>query len=134
MDYTQLDDFLSELVSKKTAMSSMDYNDAAYDDLEESVHEMEDELIKKYGSALEEILSLVHDDFCSDTEVLNPIAYVGNKYVETPQGWTIGFNEGVPVEADDFEKENVRMVLVPKPLRVILNIGRKEQIEAWKAK
>ena len=132
MDLQKLEDALDNIVRKKNALAETDYNDETYDALEEELHDLEDDLVEDYGQYLEEILAIVHDEYCPDKEVLNPIAYFVNRYVEIDGGWNCAVNEGVLVEADDFPNKAVRMVIAPKPLRVFLNIGNTERIVAWK--
>jgi hypothetical protein len=133
MDYAAADKALEELVIKKNQLASTDYNDKSYDALEEELHDLEDDFLEDFGSLLEERLSLVHDEYCPDSEVLSPIAYIGNAYKQEGGSWKAPHQEGVIVEADDYEHDLVRMILVPKPLRIVLNIGNKEQIVAWKS-
>jgi hypothetical protein len=133
MEYTAADDALEQLVIKKNQLAQTDYNDPTYDALEEELHDLEDDFLEQYGPLLEERLSLVHDEYCPDSQVLSPIAYIGNSYVEKEGKWHAPAKEGVIVEADDFEDNLVRMVLVPKPLRILLNIGNQQQIVAWNA-
>lgn len=132
MDLQKLEEALDNIVRKKNALAETDYNDETYDDLEEELHDLEDDLVEEYGAYLEEILSIVHDEYCPDTDVLSPIAYLANRYVEIDGGWNCAVTEGVLVEADDFPNKAVRMVIAPKPLRVFLNIGNTERIVAWK--
>ncbi|WP_027000961.1 hypothetical protein [Eisenibacter elegans] len=81
MDIKALDTALTQLIEKRMALSQMDYSDAKYDDLEEALHDLEDDFLEAYEAPLEAILQEVHDQYCPESDVLSPLAYVGQKYV-----------------------------------------------------
>jgi hypothetical protein len=43
-------------------------------------------------------------------------------------------NEGVPLESEQFDKMDVRLVLVPNPTRFVLRINGKSMKDLWIAK
>ncbi|MEM7552465.1 MAG: hypothetical protein AAF363_22470 [Bacteroidota bacterium] len=138
---TNLADFENELIliaEKKNELSRLTYNDQMYDEVEEALHDLEDDFNEKYESFLEEALYEIHDEYCPDNDVLLPTAYVANQYgISNGDGkttYTVAHNEGVIVDADDYSDVLVRLVLVPGPARLVLQIGKKEQKEVWRAK
>ena len=133
IDTKALDTDLTALVEKKIELSSTDYSSDNYDDLEEELHDVEDAFLEKYGDYLEDALHDVHDEFCPDSEVLLPIAYLPNKITQVAGGYDVDFGEGVFVEVDDYEGENTKLVLLPKPTRIILQINENEREVVWKA-
>jgi hypothetical protein len=48
MDINKLNQDLVELVSRKNLLASIDYNDQAYDQVEEELHDFEDEFLETY--------------------------------------------------------------------------------------
>jgi hypothetical protein len=119
MDVKALDKAIQEIVKKREELGKLDYNNPKYDDLEEQLHDLEDDFQEAYGDYLEEALQDVHDKFCPDNDVLMPIAYLG---------------KGVPVEADKYPGKDTKLVLMPNPVRVLLLIGKDKEEVVWTAK
>ena len=134
MDVQQLNQDLCKLLDKKVELTGLSYDDNRYDDLEEEIHDLEDEVQKKYGSYLEEALYEVHDEYCPDTDVLLPIAYLPNKVTKVGKEYKIDSKQGVYVEADDYADEDTRLVLLANPVRIILQISSEKQQVVWKAR
>lgn len=119
MDVKALDRSLQEILEKREELGKLDYNNPKYDDLEEELHDLEDEFQDEYGDQLEEALQSVHDIHCPDNDVLLPIAYIG---------------KGVPVEVDKYAGKDTKLVLTPNPVRIILQVGKDKQEVVWTAK
>src|SRR5690606_41042830 len=83
MDIQKLDHALALLVEKNHELNALDYNDKNYDRVEEDLHDMEDDFLDEYGDFLEEVLRDVHDEYCPDSDVLLPIAYLAKQYQKT---------------------------------------------------
>ncbi len=137
MDAKKLNVDLVSLVLKKNELSRLDYNDPAYDSVEEELHVMEDLFLEEYGKYLEEILKSVHEEFCPDNDVLLPIAYLANKYqVEQKENgettFDVGLDEGVIVDVDNYSDKLTRLVLIPNPTRILLQIHNSHHEEVWK--
>lgn len=135
MKNEDLEQALIQLVEKKNQLATIDYNDAKYDDLEEKVHDAEDDLLDKYGDFLEDILADVHDELCPDDDVLLPTAYLANKYVKKEEDGKVVFQAaegGVIVDADEYPNQLTRLVLVPSPTRLMLQVGRQKEEEVWR--
>lgn len=134
MEFAKIDKALQEIVLKRNELSKIDYNDPKYDTVEEELHDLEDEFQDEFGDALEEVLQDVHDEFCPDTDVLLPIAYLANSYqINDGNRMEVALGEGVYVEADDFAGKETKLVLVPGPLRIVMNIGKDQQEVVWSA-
>ena len=118
MDIKALDKALQEILKTRQELSKLDYNNPKYDDLEEKLHDQEDELQEKYGEYLEAALQDVHDNFCPDSDVLMPIAYLG---------------DGVFVDSDKYPGKETRLKLEANPTRIILQIGKDKQEVVWSA-
>jgi len=119
MDIQALDAALQEIIKKRDELGKIDYNNPKYDDLEEELHDMEDDFQDNFGDYLEEALQNVHDEFCPDNDVLMPIAYLG---------------QGVIVEVDKLPGKDTRLALIPSPVRIILTVGKDKQQVVWQAK
>lgn len=134
MEIKQLNEDLFALVSIKSKLSTLDYNDESYDELEEELHDLEDEFLSNHGTYVEDALHLVHDEYCPDDDVLSPIAYIPNVFeikgneVNTPN------SEGVPVMVDEIPHEKTKLALLPNPTRIVLLVGGSKQEVVWVAK
>ena len=135
MDLKELDTALQEIVKRRMELQKIDYSNPKYDVLEEELHDLEDGFHLKFGDYLEEALQEVHDVYCPDTDVLYPIAYIAKTYqINDKNEYTVSTSEGVFVEVDKFPGKDTKLVLVPNPLRVLLNIGKDKQQLVWTAK
>lgn len=134
MDISALDKALQVIATQRNALSKIDYSNPKYDDLEEKLHDLEDDLQEEYGDYLEGILQEIHDEYCPDSDVLHPVAYLAKTYQVEGAGFRVAATDGVFVEMDDYPGKETKLVLVPGPLRVILNIGTEKQQVVWAAK
>jgi hypothetical protein len=135
MDIKELDKAIQEIAIRRNALKKIDYNNPKYDDLEEELHDLEDSLHVKFGEYLEDVLQDVHDKYCPDTDVLYPIAYLAKSYIINDKNeYSVATSEGVFVEVDSIPGKDTKLVIVPNPIRVILNVGKDQQQIVWTAK
>lgn len=137
MNIEALDKALVEIVEKKNTLSQLNYNDKNYDQVEEELHDLEDDFIDEYGDYLEDVLADLHDELCPDNDVLLPIAYLANKYVRKEDNGQVTYHAadgGVLVDVDEYPDKLTRLVLVPKPTRLVLQVGRNHEEQVWVAK
>ncbi len=134
MDIKALDKALQEIVKKRNELHALKYNDPKYDDLEEELHDLEDDFQGEYGEYMEEILQDVHDEICPDTEVLYPIAYIAKSYAVKGDEYKVELTDGVYVEVDKYPGKETKLALIPNPIRVLLNVGKEKQEVVWSAK
>lgn len=132
MNLNELNDSLVALIQTRQKLHELDYSDVRYDELEESLHKMEDKFNAKHGPFLEDVLEEVHGRVCPDTDVLLPTAYLPETY-QGEGDFVPSSKDGVWVEADEYPNKEARLTLVPNPLRLILSVGKKVQKEVWKA-
>jgi len=132
MNISELNTSLVSLIRKKEELSKLPYNDQRYDDVEEELHDMEDEFNETYGEYLEQVLEEVHERICPDSDVLLPTAYLPSK-LSGPAGDEAITGEGVWVDTDRYPNQESRLVLVPNPTRLILSVGNAIRQEVWKA-
>ncbi len=136
MNVKALDKALSRLVEKKIALSHLTYNDNQYDVVEEELHDLEDDLVDEYGDHLEDMLADIHDELCPDNDVLLPIAYIANDYKKDESNGAVTYRAtsgGVIVDVDEYPNQLTRLVLVPAPTRLVLQVGNKNEEVVWKA-
>ena len=133
MDAKELDKDLVGIIKVKNRLAQIDYNDAEYDQVEEELHEKEDDFMDKYGDYLDQALRKVHDLHCPDTEILLPIAYLAKKYStgNADAIFDVSYDEGVLVDADEYPGKLTRLVLVPGPTRLVLQISPDSREEVW---
>ena len=136
MDIDALDQSLVAIIKKKNELQLVGYQDPRYDQLEEELHDLEDALMEEHGEEMENIIQEVHDRICPDTDVLLPIAYLAKAYVpakneEGKDTFDVDLREGVPVILDDYPDHLSRMVLLPNPPRIIVQVNREKRFLAW---
>jgi hypothetical protein len=132
MDIKALDQAVQEIALKRNELKKIDYNNPKYDDLEEALHDLEDAFLDDFGDEMEKVLQQVHDKICPDTDVLLPIAYMAKSYTVTDKNeFTVAPNEGVYVEVDNIPSKETRLVIIPNPIRVVLNLGKDKQQMVW---
>ena len=138
MDTEKLNDDLVNLVLKKNELNRLDYSNPEYDTVEEELHDLEDEFLKVHGKELEDVFKSIHDEFCPENEVLLPIAYLANKYKIKKRDdgdieFSVNLSEGVIVDVENYADRLTRLVLVPNPSRILLQIDKSHSEEVWKA-
>ena len=135
MNLKQLDKDLQDLIKRRNELQKIDYNNPKYDDLEEELHDGEDDFQDKYGEYLEGILQEVHDKHCPDSDVLMPIAYLAKKYSISDKGqYSVDPGEGVFVESEKYQGQDTKLVIIPNPLRIVLNVAKGSQQVVWEGK
>ncbi|WP_207434389.1 hypothetical protein [Sabulibacter ruber] len=132
MNIQELNNALVALIRKKQELGQLSYNDERYDDVEEELHDLEDEFNDNFGEYLEEVLGDVHERICPDTDVLLPTAYLPEALTADGQV-DLTNKQGVWVEADAYPNKEARLLLVPNPTRLILSVGKNVREEVWKA-
>jgi hypothetical protein len=133
MNLQKLNTDLVEIVEKRIQLAELRYDDSQYDELEEQLHDLEDNFLKKYDDYLEDLLLDIHDEFCPETEVLSPIAYLAKNYVrKDSNSYDVLGDQGVWVEIEEIPEKEAHLVLLPNPLRVVLSTGNFKKV-VWKS-
>ncbi len=124
------------IVELRMRLDALTYDSSDYDNLEEELHELEDDFLEKYGDYLEDALIDVHDEYCPDTDVLLPIAYLAKKYIKKDTNFDVlDDGQGVWVELEDeFEHLEGHIVIIPSPLRIVLFTSKNEKKIVWRSK
>jgi hypothetical protein len=133
MNIKALDQELLALFEKRIELSQMGYDHKNYDDVEEELHDLEDEFNDKYGDYLEKILEGIHKEHCPESDVLLPTAYLAKSFKIAPDGSIeVGKNAGVEVELEADPAASAKLLLLPTPVRIVLQVGKNKKI-VWKA-
>jgi hypothetical protein len=140
MNWEKLDQQLTEIVQQRNQLSQLEYSDENYDDLEEQLHDLEDDFNEEYEEVLAPELEKIYAKIKSDTDVLLPTAYLANSYKEMQADakgivtYEVSGAQGVPVESDQLGKVDLRIVLVPNPARFVLLVNGNQLKELWKSR
>jgi hypothetical protein len=131
METPKLNKALIDLLEKRTELSKLKYSDPTYDDIEEELHDMEDDFTDTYGDFMEQAIAKVHKEFCSESDVLLATSYLPKVVNKVGDDYEFTANEGVLVEMDDLPALEARLLLLPSPPRMLL-LTPGETIEVWK--
>ncbi|GGZ15054.1 hypothetical protein GCM10007049_03870 [Echinicola pacifica] len=140
MDLNKLDKDLTAIVEKRIELSKLTYADAEYDDIEEELHDLEDDFNEEFGDELEGELEKIYDKLDSDTDILLASAYLANKYVPMlPDAkgivsYEVKGKEGVPIESEQFDGQDVRIILIPNPTRFVMQINGTMMKDLWRSR
>ena len=140
MNWETLDQLLTEIVQQRNQLSQLEYSDENYDDLEEQLHDLEDDFNEEYEEVLAPELEKIYTKLKSDTDVLLPTAYLANSYKEMQADakgivtYEVSGAQGVPVESDQLGKVDLRIVLVPNPARFVLLVNGNQLKELWRSR
>ncbi len=140
MNWEKIDQELTEIVQQRNQLSALEYSDEIYDDLEEQLHDLEDDFNENYEEVLAPELEKIYTKLKSDSDVLLPTAYLANHYQEMlPDAkgsitYEVSGNQGVPIESDELGKVDLPNFLIPNPIRFVLLINGKQLKELWKSR
>ena len=140
MNWEKIDQELTEIVQQRNQLSALEYSDENYDDLEEQLHDLEDDFNENHEEVLAPELEKIYTKLKSDSDVLLPTAYLANHYQEMlPDAkgsitYEVSGKQGVPIESDELGKVDLRIVLVPNPIRFVVLINGKQLTELWKSR
>ena len=139
MKVASLDKAILSLIKQKIALANMGYDHPDYDEVEENLHEKEDDFTDIFGEYLEKALQQCHDLYCNKSDVLNAIAYIPKEYKETEDEELgvsvieVGDDDGILIDLNDFPNLEARMLILPSPTRIVIFSSAGEQ-EIWWAK
>jgi hypothetical protein len=137
MDLKKLNKDLEAIVLKKNELNAITYDNKNYDDIEEELHDMEDDFIEAFGDELEEVLDQIHVKIDADNDVLLPIAYVGTYYdilgknADGSTKYEAAEDQGVIVTSTKLKGAEVRLVFVPNPVRLVLSTAKAKKVVVW---
>lgn len=137
MEIEDLNSILVSIVERRMELGRLSYSDKNYDDLEEELHNIEDEFVDNFGKQMENVFHEIHQKYCPDTDVLSPIAYLAKNYHKvgkftngTAQYDIPDLKQGVVIDSDEYEQ--AYLVLIPNPVRVLLTVPKNAlKEEVW---
>jgi hypothetical protein len=136
MNIDELNHILVLIADKRMELNRLTYSDIHYDDLEEELHHLEDDLVAHFGKELENILHQIHRQYCPETEVLSPIAYLAQNYIKTglqTNGtaiYDLADNEqGLEIDSKDYP--SAHLVIVPNPVKILLLANGEIRRAVW---
>lgn len=137
MKFDEINQALEAIIELRNQVYDLEHGNANLMTIETKLGQLESELLSKYGTQLHEVLLDVHDELCPDNDVLSPTSYIASSYSISETGanvrYDVDYEAGVLVQMDDFPKQPTKLVLVPNPLRVLLNINSNNREEVWSA-
>lgn len=135
IDTSAIDRAIIDLIAQrvKTAAIKNNSKQAAEN---QKLKQLEQEFTTNYGEQLRSILEEVYDDLCPDDEVQAPLNYLAENYKIVSQNgkgnmYDVSHHEGVSVEVDEYGQAPTKMVILPNPLRIVLNIDAHTKEEVW---
>jgi hypothetical protein len=137
MDAKKMEVALRELVEKKIELSALSYDNASYDDIEEELHELEDDFLDEFGEEMEGVLNAVHEKIKSDSDVLLPIAYIPLRNMDGGHDdhghvkYAPTETDGVVVESGLYPDKLCRLILLPNPTRIVISVQGKVKETVW---
>lgn len=140
MDLNQLDKDLTVIIELRIKLSTFSYADQEYDDIEEELHDLEDDFNDNYGEDLERELDKIYGLLNSDNDVLLPSAYLANQYVPLMPdargivSYEVKGKQGVPIESEQFDGQDVRLVLISNPARIVMQINGRSLKDVWRSR
>jgi hypothetical protein len=132
MDISNLNKALIDILEKRIELSKLKYSDETYDEVEEELHDLEDDFTEAHGDYLEKEIEKVHKKYCSESDVLLAVSYLPKVVTKSGEIYKFKSNEGVLVEMDDPKIEEARLLLLPSPVRILL-LNNEKLTEVWKA-
>lgn len=140
MDLNQLDKDLTVIIELRNRLSKFSYADPEYDDIEEELHDLEDDFNETYGEDLERQLEKIYQKLNSDNDVLLPSAYLANEYVPLMPDtngiitYEVKGTQGVPIESEQFDGQDVRLILIFNPTRIVIQINGRSLKDIWRSR
>jgi hypothetical protein len=132
MNVIELNKSLIGILEKRIELSKLKYSDDTYDEVEEELHDLEDEFTDTFGDEMEKAIEKVHDKYCSESDVLLAVSYLPKVVTKVGDIYKFKSNEGVLVEMDDPKILEARLLLLPSPVRILL-LNNDKLTEVWKA-
>lgn len=137
IDDIKLNKQLAEIVDLRNELETLSYNDESYDDVEDQLHDVEDEFNEEFGEYLDGVLEDAHNEVSTTAEILLPTAYLSKSYEVSNENsdeitYHIDDEDGVYVKIKAFLELNTRIVFVPNPARLFFTLNGEIKKELWR--
>ncbi len=128
-----------EIIELRNELATLSYNDTKYDQVEDELHEVEEQFEKEFGNVIEDAIADFYDEYCPDSDVLSPLAYIAKAYQVTGENnvgktYEVARKNALAIELDDYPNQDNRLTLIPNPLRLVAYFGDGTTKEVWKYK
>ena len=128
LDIKIVDKDLQDIVKKRTKLYTMSFDSEGYDDLEDELMDLEDDFSENYGDFIEDGVAEVYEQFGLEDEVLSAISYIGRHYHITKDNqYGISAKQGLPIDTPEEPDADLRIILLPNPVRIFAVMGDKAQ-------
>jgi hypothetical protein len=139
MDFKVLNEKVLEIIQLNEQLEDINYSDPRYDELEDKVYDLQDEMNEKYGKFFDEVLGDVYKQLNSKDVILNISDYIAKTYMtsgaKNPDG-SLRYDEvpedsitiSVKPEALQGKRVDGKIYLKPNPIRIGFAIGKHERI------
>nr|MBI1231715.1 hypothetical protein [Cytophagales bacterium] len=140
MNLNALDKDLTAIIELRNKLSKFSYADPEYDVIEEELHDLEDDFNDVYGDDLERELEKIYAKLNSDNDVLLPSAYLANEYIPLMAdakgivSYEVKGKQGVPIESEQFDGQDVRLILISNPARFVMQINGRSLKDVWRSR
>ena len=128
---------LEGIVLLKNQLHGMAETDEKFAAISTALEDAEADFENEFGSQMHEILLDVYDELCPDSDIMPFKNYLAKFYhVRKSNGkdsYLVDGTEGFLVQMDDFPKKETKLVLLPCPLRIELNIDDYTKEQVWTA-
>jgi hypothetical protein len=134
-----VNELMFEIIELRKELSTLSYNNPRYDEVEELLHETEEQFEQECGAVLSDALADFYDEYAPDADILSPLAYIAKSYNETGENqfgktYDVEKKNALSVDLDDFPGQDNRLAIVPNPLRLIAFFGDGTTKEVWRMK
>lgn len=131
-----LNQLLIAIAETSNKLRFIEYNNPLYDNYEDKLHLLEDQLMESYGGYLEASLVSLYTKFDLDDEILHPLSYIPRQYEIKEKDGKLHF-EVLPefclkVNSKKYIKEIVKVVLLPSPARFVVYLLHTHKELVWK--
>lgn len=130
---------IAQIMDKRMQLGILVPEAPDYYRCKQELHTLEQHFQHEHGKQVKEILLDVYDELTPDTPINEPLDYIAKtaSAVRTgPEGkiYEVDATQGAAVYVDDYPHKPTRLVLLPNPLRVQLNVDARQQEVVWHSK
>ena len=128
-----IDDRLIKIVEKRNALHETQHHKAQ---LENELRQLEKEFIDWHGEDISAILKKVYQSHFHNEPMLSPMDYFAQTYRKIGKNingstFDVDHSAGVAVSSSFWPGKATKIVFVPNPLRLLLNIDAHTREEVW---
>jgi flagellar hook-associated protein FlgK len=141
MNFNDLNKKIETIIDLNIQLSAMDYSNPSYDEFEDNIHDLQDEINDKFGDDFDLILDELYEKFNITDETMFLADYIAGKY-EAIEANKFGkqfladVETAAIVEIDNpklaGKKVNTAIYIKPNPLSIIMSISGLERV-MWTA-